>query len=107
MGTLTGILATAAVSHLSGSAIGGILARFGLFGFGSKLKIARHVLRVGKALRAAFDQDDSTAARSQLQDWLAEHDPRNETGLGDGIGNAPTGNKEDVGSSSHVSTFSD
>jgi hypothetical protein len=85
MGTLTGILATAAVSHLGGSAIGGILARFGLFGFGEKLKIARHVLRVGKALRSAFDRDGSEAARTDLQDWLTKHDPRNETRLGQGV----------------------
>lgn len=85
MGTLAGILATAAVSHLGGAALGGVLARFGLLGFGRKLRIARHVLKVGKALRSVFDRDGNEAACDDLKRWLAEHDPHNASGLGDGV----------------------
>ncbi len=89
MGTLAGILATAALSHLGGAALGGGLARFGLLGFGRKLRIARHVLNVGKALRAAFDRDRGETARDDLKRWLAEHDPTNASGLGDGVVDMP------------------
>jgi hypothetical protein len=89
------------------SALGGILARFGLFGFGSKLEIARHVLRVGKALRSAFDRDGSEAARTDLQDWLSKHDPRNETGLGQGVVELTTvADKQEAEVSAHVSSSS-
>ncbi len=60
MTTIAGFLATLAVSHLGGSALGGLLVRFGFLGFGTKLKIARHVLKVGKALRAAFNKQPTT-----------------------------------------------
>ena len=85
MGTLAGILATAAMSHLGGAAVGGVLARFGLFGFGRKLRIARHVLRVGHALRSAFDRDKNQRSRNDLKRWLKQNDPHNESGLGHGI----------------------
>ena len=85
MGTITGILATLAVSHLGGSALGGVLARFGLMGFGRKLRIARHILRIGKALRAAFDHEPTPKAREELKRWLVEHDPHNTSRLGDGL----------------------
>ncbi len=85
MGTIAGVLATLAVSHLSGSVLGGVLARFGLFGFGSRLKIARHTLRIGKALRAAFKKEPTTQNRIELQRWLKENDPQNKTRLGDGL----------------------
>jgi len=92
MKTLVGILAVAALSHLGGTALGGILGRFGLLGFlpvgrhgGKKLAIARHALRVGKALRKAFDRERSPKAREELKRWLQENDPKNETGLGDGV----------------------
>ncbi len=85
MGTLAGILATAALSHLGGHVAGGLLARFGLFGFGGKLSLARPVLRVGRALRGMFDHDPSVKAREDLKRWLAEHDPQNESGLGNGV----------------------
>lgn len=85
MGTLAGILATAAVSHLGGHMVGGVLARLGLFGFGKKLAIARHVLRIGKALRKAFDREPTPKAREELKRWLQEHDPKNESGLGNGV----------------------
>lgn len=85
MKTLVGILAVAALSHLGGTALGGILARFGLFGFGKKLTIARHALRVGQALRKAFERERSPTAREELKRWLQENDPKNETGLGDGV----------------------
>ena len=88
MKTLVGILAVAALSHLGGTALGGILGRFGLLGFlpagrhgGKKLAIARHVLRVGKA----FDRERSPKAREELKRWLQQNDPKNETGLGDGV----------------------
>lgn len=87
MGTVAGILATLAVSHLSGSAAGGLLARFGILGFGRKLKIAGHVLRIGKALRASFKAEQSTQAKNELQRWLQTHDPNNESKLGDGVVN--------------------
>lgn len=85
MSTWAGILATAALSHLGGHVAGGLLARFGLFGFGEKLGIARRVLRVGQALRGVFDHDPNAKARDDLKRWLAEHDPRNESGLGNGV----------------------
>lgn len=85
METLAGILAAAAVAHLGGHLLGGVLARLNLLGFGKRLAVARHVLRVGKALRKAFDRDKSAKAREELKRWLAEHDPKNETGLGDGV----------------------
>jgi hypothetical protein len=62
-----------------------VLARFGLLGFGRKLRIARHVLKVGKALRSVFDRDRNETARDDLKRWLAEHDPGNASGLGDGV----------------------
>ncbi|MBT6153665.1 MAG: hypothetical protein HOK71_15240 [Planctomycetaceae bacterium] len=85
MGTLAGILGTAALSHLGGAALGGVLARFGLFGFGGKLRIARHALRVGRALRAAVDHEPTTQARAELARWLQQHDPHNESRLGDSL----------------------
>ena len=85
MGTLAGILGAAALSHLGGAALSGVLARFGLLGFGRKLRIARHVLRVGRALRAAVDREPSPQARAELERWLKQHDPRNESRLGDGL----------------------
>ena len=85
MTSLAGILATLAVSHLGGSALGALLARFGLLGFGSRLKIARHVLGVGKALRAAFDKEPTKQNREALQRWLEENDPQNRSGLGDAM----------------------
>ena len=85
MGTLAGILATAALSHLGGTFAGGLLARFGLIGFGKKIGIARHVLNVGKALRNVFDHEPTPQARDDLKRWLQEHDPQNRSGLGDGI----------------------
>ena len=85
MGTLAGILATLAVSHLGGSALGGVLARFGVLGFGRKLRVARHVLRIGKALRSAFDHEPTPKAHEELKRWLVEHDPHNESRLGDGL----------------------
>ena len=54
MGTIAGIIATAALSHLGGASLGGVLAKFGVLGFGKKLSIARHVLKVGKALRRSI-----------------------------------------------------
>ena len=53
--------------------------------FGRKLRIARHVLRIGKALRSAFDYEPTPKAREELRRWLAEHDPHNESQLGDGL----------------------
>lgn len=85
MGTLASILSTLAVSHLGGSALGGALARFGLFGFGHKLRVARHILRIGKALRSAFDHEPTPKAHEELKRWLVEHDPHNESRLGDGL----------------------
>jgi len=85
MTTLAGIIATAALSHLGGHLTGGILARFGLLGFGRKIGIARRVLRVGKALRTVFLGNPTPKAREDLQRWLQENDPRNESGLGDGV----------------------
>jgi len=87
MTTIAGILATLAVSHLGGSALGGLLARLGFFGFGPKIKIAPHVLKVGKALRTAFNKQPTTQNRTELQRWLKENDPQNELNLGDGINN--------------------
>ncbi len=85
MTTIAGILATLAVSHLSGTLLGSLLTRFAFLGFGPKLKIARHTLRIGKALRAAFNQQPTTKNRTELQRWLKENDPQNELKLGDGI----------------------
>lgn len=85
MTSLAGILATLAVSHLGGSALGALLARIGLWGFGPKLKITRHVLKVGKALRTAFNKQPTTQNRDALQRWLEENDPQNRTGLGNEI----------------------
>lgn len=85
MSTLAGILATAALSHLGGHIAGGVFARLGIAGFGRKLKVARHVLRVGRALRKAFDFDSTAKSREDLLRRLGENDPRNETGLGDGV----------------------
>jgi len=85
MGTITGILATLAVSHLGGSALAGLLVRLGAPGFIPKIKIARHILQVVKALRFAFEKDPSTDARTELLLWLKKHDPQNESKLGDGI----------------------
>ncbi len=87
MTTIAGFLATLAVSHLGGSALGGLLVRFGFLGFGTKMKIARHTLKVGKALRAAFNKQPTTQNRTELQRWLKENDPQNELNLGDGINN--------------------
>ena len=85
MGTLAGILATLAVSHLGGTAAGSFLARLGLLGFGRQLSIASHVLKVGKALRAAYLKDPNQTARADLKSWLDQHDPKGETDLGDGV----------------------
>ncbi len=85
MGTLAGVLATAALSHLGGHVAGGLLARFGLLGFGKQLTLARHVLSVGRALRNSFDREPTPKAREELKRWLNEHDPKNESGLGGGI----------------------
>ena len=85
MGTLAGILGAAALSHLGGAALGGVLARFGLLGFGRKLRIARHVLRIGQALRAAVDHEPTAEACAELNRWLKQHDPHNESRLGDGL----------------------
>jgi len=85
MGTLAGILATTALSHLGGHLAGGLLGRFGLAGFGPQLKVASYVLKVGKALRAVYDHDPSAKAREDLKRWLSEHDPKNESGLGQGV----------------------
>ena len=94
MGTIAGILATAALAHLGGSALGGVLTRFSVFGFGRKLRIARHTLRVGKALRSVFDRDPSKEARDDLKRWLTQHDPHNETGLGRGMSVESTTKRE-------------
>lgn len=83
MSILAGILATAALSHLGGHLVGGVLGRLGMLGFGRRLKIARHALRVGKALRNACERDPK--ARADLKRWLEKHDPHNESGLGDGV----------------------
>lgn len=85
MTTLAGILAAAALAHLGGHVLGGVLGRLGLLGFGKKLRIARHVLRLGKALRKAYQRDKSSKVREDLRRWLEEHDPKNETGLGSGV----------------------
>jgi len=85
MATIAGILATAALSHLGGTLAGGILARFGLLGFGKNIGIARHVLNVGKALRSVFNREPTPKARDELKRWLAENDPQNRSGLGDGV----------------------
>lgn len=85
MATIAGVIATAALSHLGGHLTGGILARFGLLGFGRKIGIARRVLKVGRALRAVFLGNPTPKAREDLQRWLQEHDPKNETRLGDGV----------------------
>lgn len=83
MSTIIGILSVFALSHLGGMAGGGILARFGVLGFGKKLGIAKHVLAMGKALRAAVTANPADQqARDDLNDWLQANDPRNETGLG-------------------------
>jgi len=39
--------------------IAGILAKYGLIRFGRKLPIARHVLRIDKALRKSYDKERS------------------------------------------------
>jgi hypothetical protein len=85
MGTIAGIIATAALSHLGGASLGGVLAKFGVLGFGKKLSIARHVLKVGKALRDRLDRDRNEEAREDLKAWLKKHDPDNESGFGNGI----------------------
>jgi len=85
MGTVAGIIATAALSHLGGASLGGVLAKFGVLGFGKKLSIARHVLKVGKALRWRLDHDPSEEARKDLKAWLTKHDPDNESGFGNNI----------------------
>jgi hypothetical protein len=85
MGTIAGIIATAALSHLGGASLGGVLAKFGVLGFGKKLSIARHVLKVGKALRDRLDRDSNEEAREDLNTWLKKHDPNNESGFGNGI----------------------
>lgn len=85
MATIAGVLATAALSHLGGHLAGGVLARFGLLGFGGKLGVARRALKIGKALRRVFDLNPTVKSRDELQRWLQENDPKNETGLGDGV----------------------
>ncbi len=85
MTTIAGILATLAVSHLSGTLLGSLLARSAFLGFGPKLKIARHTLRIGKALRAAFNQQPTTQNRNELQRWLKENDPQNDLKWNEGI----------------------
>ncbi|MCH8830497.1 MAG: hypothetical protein IID45_13050 [Planctomycetes bacterium] len=85
MATLTGILATAALAHLTGHLTGGILARFSLIGFGRKLPLARHVFNVGKALRKLLNRNPTPKAREDLQRWLKENDPNNDSKLGDGV----------------------
>ena len=83
--TIIGILAAFAASHLGGTAIGSLLARFGIGGFGKVLPIARSVYKVGKALRKSYQKDPVAARRAELKRWLQEHDPENESGFGDGI----------------------
>lgn len=85
MTTLFGILSVAAVAHLGGQLTGGVLARFGVLGFGKKLRIARSALKVGKALRTVFDRTPSAKARDDLKQWLQDNDPQNESGLGAGV----------------------
>ena len=85
MGTITGILATFAVAHLGGSAVAGILTRFGLLGFGRRVKIARHTLRIGKALAAAYQYEPTEQTKNELKRWLAQHDPQNVSKLGNGL----------------------
>ena len=85
MVTIAVIIATAALSHLGGATLGGVLAKFGVLGFGKKLTVARHILKVGKALRHRLDRDRNEEARKDLKAWLKNHDPDNESGLGNGI----------------------
>lgn len=85
MGTIAGIIATAALSHLGGASLGGVLAKIGVLGFGKKLTISRHVLKVGRALRQRLNRDSNDEARKDLKDWLKKHDPDNESGFGNGI----------------------
>ncbi|MBL4884378.1 MAG: hypothetical protein JKY95_07570 [Planctomycetaceae bacterium] len=85
MSTITGIIATLVASHLGGSALGGILAKFGLLGFGRKLTIASHILNVGKSLKKSYDKERNHQNRADLKRWLQTHDPQNESKLGDGV----------------------
>lgn len=64
-GTIIGILATAALSHLGGHLAGGVLARFGLMGFGSTaIKALKYRRMLKKALR--------TTPAEELNRWGKE-----------------------------------
>ena len=80
-----GFIVTLLVSHFGGSALGGLLVKHRLFGFGPKLTISKHVLGIGRALHAAYKADESTKSKAALKRWLKSHDPDNESKIGDGI----------------------
>jgi hypothetical protein len=83
MGTLISAALLTVATHLGGSAVGGVFARFGVFGFGRKFGISRGVLKAGIALRDNRRKRRSKRAAADLQEWLDEHDPQNETGFRD------------------------
>jgi len=64
MGTLAGIIATFAASHLGGTAIGGMLASRGWLGFASK---------AGTLIVKRRMEKRAEKARSDLEAWLGEH----------------------------------
>lgn len=71
MGTIAGIIAAFAASHLVGMAAGGLAGRSGLLGFGLD------ALRLAAARRQARRRE---RARADLQRWLEEAEPETTCG---------------------------
>ena len=61
MGTIAGIIASFAASHLGGSALGGLLASKGWLGFASE---------AGKVIAKRRLQRRAKKAQQDLQNWL-------------------------------------
>lgn len=78
MVSIIAALGTAAISLLAGEAIGGVLARLGIAGFG---RLSRRVLLQGKALRLVYETKPTQASKKELIDWVKRNDPNRETSV--------------------------
>ena len=71
------LIAAAGLSYIGGDAIGGILGRFNLLGFGEKDSILKRLPKaargVYRALKSRADHEGTPEARTELDEWLAKH----------------------------------